>query len=295
VTFLNFAINFWGSTKQQNISGVPQADYEKSVGKLDDALGKLRLTEEEKTNTFIQFTKTKAELNSVVAVVSGFLQLIYHDTVTPDKYPTAFFKLFGDWRDSEPRVASLDDLGDNISPTIDGLRQEAKQAYAAGQIAKTLYLLDRIDREKRLGIFLDDFEEYLKRVSAAKDTVSRIDSGTLPSDFVINAPWLGIDPKKLVWEDSKFLPLDLGLRIKKALYNAMGSNGLMFEVRSGSWVISKSRDGNGFVYYRFEAAEEEGQQTLMSLREFACQPKWIDDLPLNAVDLNYITASLDSN
>jgi hypothetical protein len=152
--------------------------------------------------------------------------------------------------------------------------EEIQKAVSEAKTAKAIS-----ERERALGLFLDYFEEYLKCISEAKEIVVKIDNGTLPGDFVINAPWLGIEPNRLKWEDSKFLPLELGLRVKNALYNAEGSNGLLLDIKSGAWEISKGRDGNGFVYYRLKAAEEEGRQILALLREFAVQPKWIDTLP----------------
>src|SRR5208337_3244867 len=104
MNFRNFALNFFGTVDQRIVTGVSPEVHEKLIVQLDEALGKLSLTEKEKTEAFVELTKSKGNLESIVKVVSGFLQAIYHEEVPPEQFAATFFKLIGDWQMAGVRI-----------------------------------------------------------------------------------------------------------------------------------------------------------------------------------------------
>ena len=117
--------------------------------RLDDTLTRLSLTEEQKTKAFDDLTKSKGELESIVTVVSGFLQAIYREEVPPDQYAATFFRLVGDWQTAGVRIDALG-TSRNLTPYVATLRKAAQQAHATSDIAEAIRLLDEIDKEERL-------------------------------------------------------------------------------------------------------------------------------------------------
>jgi hypothetical protein len=69
VNFRNFAFNFFGRTDQQIVVGVSAESHEKLIFHLDDALEKLSLTEEQKTEALVELTKSKGDLESITRIV----------------------------------------------------------------------------------------------------------------------------------------------------------------------------------------------------------------------------------
>ena len=148
MAFINIAFNYRSRNQQQNLTGVSPEAHAKLSARLDEALEKLSLTEAEKTQAFIELTKSKGELGSVVAIVSGFLQAIYREAVPPDQYAATFFRLIGDWQTAGVRIDALG-ASRNLTPRVATLRDRARQAHAAGDIAEASRLLARIDQEER--------------------------------------------------------------------------------------------------------------------------------------------------
>jgi hypothetical protein len=107
------------------------------------------LTEEQKTKAFDDLTKSKGELESIVTVVSGFLQTIYREQVPPDQYAVTSFRLIGDWQTAGVRIDALG-ASRNLEPYVATLRKAAQQAHATGDIVEAVRLLDQIDKEERL-------------------------------------------------------------------------------------------------------------------------------------------------
>jgi tetratricopeptide (TPR) repeat protein len=148
VAFFNIAINYRSSNQQKNATGVSPEVHGRLVGSLDEALKKLSLTEEQKTKAFDDLTKSKGELESIVTVVSGFLEAIYREKIPPDQYAAIFFRLIGDWQTAGVRIDALG-ASRNLAPRVATLRKAAQQAHATGDIAEAIRLLDEIDKEER--------------------------------------------------------------------------------------------------------------------------------------------------
>jgi tetratricopeptide (TPR) repeat protein len=147
MTFFNFAINFWSSNKQTVSAGIPAEVHAKLVTRLDETLDKLSLTEEQKTQGFLQLTKSQNELEAVVKLVSGFLNAIYREEIPPDQYAATFFKLTQDWQTAGARIDALGEPAD-LALHIETRRKAAQKAHAHGDPAEAVRLLNEIDDEE---------------------------------------------------------------------------------------------------------------------------------------------------
>jgi tetratricopeptide (TPR) repeat protein len=147
MTFFNFAINFWSSNKQTVSAGVPPEIHAKFVTRLDETLDRLSLTEEQKTQAFLQLAKSQSELEAIVKVVSGFLNAIYREEIPPDQYTATFFRLTQDWETAGARIDALGKSA-NLALDIEARREAAQKAHAAGDTAEAVRLLNEIDAEE---------------------------------------------------------------------------------------------------------------------------------------------------
>jgi hypothetical protein len=147
MTFLNFAINLWSSNRQTIAAGIAPDIHEKLVARLDETLGKLSLTEEQKTDAFVQLAKSQGELEAIVKVVSGFLNAIYREEIPPDQYTATFFRLTQDWETAGARIDALGKSA-NLAPHVEARREAAQKAHAAGDPAEAVRLLNEIDAEE---------------------------------------------------------------------------------------------------------------------------------------------------
>jgi tetratricopeptide (TPR) repeat protein len=149
VNFRNFAFNFFGRTDQQIVVGVSAESHEKLIFHLDDALEKLSLTEEQKTEALVELTKSKGDLESITRIVSGFLTAIYREEVPSGQFAATLFRLIEDWRTAGARIDALG-ASRNLTPRVTILREAALKAHAAGDSSEAGRLLDQIDQEEQL-------------------------------------------------------------------------------------------------------------------------------------------------
>jgi hypothetical protein len=126
--FVNFAVSFFSSNRQQIVTGVPPEAHQRLIFRLDEVLEKLSLTEEEKTEALVELAKSKGDLESIVKIVTGFLQAIYREDVPPDQFAATFFKLVVEWRTAGARIDAIG-TSRNLTPQIASLREKARVAY----------------------------------------------------------------------------------------------------------------------------------------------------------------------
>lgn len=152
MAFFNFAFNLFSSNSQS--IGITFEERAQLVTRLDEALGKLFLTEEQKTEAFKQLAESQGalaqsqgELEAIVRVVSGFLSAIYREDIPPDQYTATFFRLAREWQTAGARI---DALGQSFSlaPHVEQQRQAAQRERAAGNVAEAVRILDEIADEE---------------------------------------------------------------------------------------------------------------------------------------------------
>src|ERR1700732_1552814 len=140
-------MNFFSFNRQLIVTGVPPEEHERLIFRLDEVLEKLSLTEAEKTEALVELAKSKGDLESIVKIVTGFLQAIYREDVPPDQFAATFFKLVMDWQTAGARIDALG-TSRNLTPQIASLWEKARAAYVIGDAAEATRLLDEVDTEE---------------------------------------------------------------------------------------------------------------------------------------------------
>lgn len=127
------------------VAGVSPEAHEKVIDRL---LDKLSLTEAQKTAAVVELAKIKGDLESTEKRVSGFLQTIYREEISPEQFAATFVKVIGDWATAGVRIDALS-VSRNMTPHIAALRKAAQHAHEIGDIGEATRLLDEIDTEER--------------------------------------------------------------------------------------------------------------------------------------------------
>jgi tetratricopeptide (TPR) repeat protein len=115
------------------------------VDKLTESLS---LTEAERAELAADLAATKTKLSSTNDLVGGFLQAILRENIPPDQFAATLFRLAAEWREAGARLDALS-ASRNLTPKVAGLREKARVAHAAGDVAEATRLLEEIDAEEK--------------------------------------------------------------------------------------------------------------------------------------------------
>ena len=138
---MNFAMNLFSSNQQTNVTGIPPEVLVEELSKLFD---KLQLSEKQKCEALTELATTKTDFDSIVKLVSGFLQAITREHIPLAQFPETLFRIVGEWQAAGARIDALS-ASRNLTPRVAALREKAQQAHALGDFTEVIRLLDEID------------------------------------------------------------------------------------------------------------------------------------------------------
>ena len=124
---INVALNSRSSNQQTNVTGIPPEVHAEELSKLFD---KLRLSEKEKCEALTELATTKTDFDSIVTLVSGFLQAITREQIPRAQFPETLFRLVREWQAAGVRI---DTLGESRNLTPRQCRCLAREGAAGAR------------------------------------------------------------------------------------------------------------------------------------------------------------------